>query len=154
MDIKHKIMPAQQRILNLLSDDKPHALIPELLSMGYYNQWPAIKALQDKGLIKEVVEDGYYSRWELKIKLVIVEILGMVLDEWKYESGIAHCAAGEGWATLYDIESKESNRGHAGILLQTMKLHYERLGLKFGGSVALNERMKRLYRKYGIEEYA
>ena len=150
---KHQIMPAQQRILDLLSDGKLHALVPELLALGHYNQWPAIKALRDKELIIETVPMGYESRWELGIKPQPVEVLGMILDEWRYKSCIAHCATGDGWSTLYDIETEERNQGQATILLQTMKLHYQRLGLKFGGSVALNDNMRRLYRKCGVEEY-
>ena len=146
-------MPAQERILILLGDGELHALIPELLAMGFYNQLPAIKALEGKKLIEVAVNDGYYSRWQLKVKPKPVDVLGMVLDEWKYQSCLAHCATGDSWATLYDIESKEPNTGHATILLQAMKLHYEHLGLKFAGSVALNEQMKRLYHKCGIEEY-
>ena len=150
---KHQILPAQQRILALLSDGQLHELVSELLASGHYNQWPAIRALRDKGLIVETVPAGYHSRWELKVKPSQVEILGMVLDEWSYQSCVAHCATGDIWATLYDIETEERNQGHATILLQAMKLHYERLGLKFGGSVALNEPMRRLYRKCQIEEY-
>ena len=56
---------AQQRILDLLSDRKLHALLIELESMGYVNQHPAIKALEKKGLIKVVIDGGYYSRWQL-----------------------------------------------------------------------------------------
>ena len=82
-----------------------------------------------------------------------VTILGMLLDEWKYKSCIARCATGQDWATLYDIKSKEEGKGHATKLLLAMKEYYEGKGLKFGGSVAVNMRMKRLYQKCGIDGY-
>lgn len=82
-----------------------------------------------------------------------VRRLGMPLDEWQYESCVAHCATGKDWATLYDIESADEGKGHATQLLLAMKKYYERKGLRFGGSVALNERMRRLYQKRGVTEY-
>jgi len=82
-----------------------------------------------------------------------VRLLGMPLDEWQYESCVAHCATGKDWATLYDIESADEGKGHATQLLLAMKEYYERKGLRFSGSVALNERMRRLYQKCGVTEY-
>ena len=68
---KSKITIAQQRILDLLVDDKPHALYVELQEMGHWNQFPAVEALEIKGLIRVVVEGGYYSRWERTNKVVV-----------------------------------------------------------------------------------
>lgn len=82
-----------------------------------------------------------------------VNILGMPLDEWQYKSCIAHCATGKGWATLYDIQSEEEGKEHATKLLCEMKAYYEGKGLTFGGSIALNERMRRIYQKCGVREY-
>lgn len=82
-----------------------------------------------------------------------VNILGMPLDEWRYKSCIAHCATGEGWATLYDIKSSQEGKGHATKLLGKMKAYYEAQGLRFGGSIALNDKMRSLYQKCGIEVY-
>ena len=82
-----------------------------------------------------------------------VSRLAMPLDEWVYESYLAHCATGKDWATLYDIQSKQEGKGHATRLLLEMKKYYEQKGLKFGGSVALNKRMRQLYQRCGIEEY-
>jgi len=87
------------------------------------------------------------------MKPQIVTVLGMPMDEWQYESCLAHCATGEGWATIYDIQSEEEGKGHATTLLLAMKKYYEGKGLRFGGSVALNNRMRRLYQKCGIKEY-
>jgi len=83
----------------------------------------------------------------------IVTILGMRLDEWQYKSCIAHCATGKDWATLYDIESAEQGKGHATKLLLEMKDYYEGKGLTFGGSVALNNRMQRIYQRCGVREF-
>ena len=79
--------------------------------------------------------------------------LGMELDEWKFESCIAHFGIGDDFATLYDIVSGVKRKGHATTLLTEAKEYYEDKGLKFGGSVALNENMRNLYVKLGIEEY-
>ena len=79
--------------------------------------------------------------------------MGMELDEWQFESCIAHFGVGEDWATLYDIRSKKEGRGHATNLLMLAKQHYESQGKKFGGDVALNDRMRNIYQKLNIEEY-
>lgn len=72
---------------------------------------------------------------------------------WEYKSCEAEMGIGEDWATVYLIESKEQGKGHATKLLLAMKKYYEDRGLIFGGSVALNDRMKRLYQKCQIHEY-
>lgn len=82
-----------------------------------------------------------------------VNILGMELDEWRYKSCLAHIATGKDWATIYDIQSRLEGQGHATALLLIMKSYYEKQGKAFGGSVALNERMSRLYKKCGVREY-
>jgi len=82
-----------------------------------------------------------------------VNILGMELDEWWYESCSAHIGVWENWATIYDIQSSQEGQGHATQLLLSMKSYYGNQGKEFGGSVALNERMARLYKKCGIKEY-
>jgi len=80
-----------------------------------------------------------------------VNVMGMELDEWSYLSCIAHVASEKEWATIYDIQSSEHGKGHATELLKEMKNYYK--DKKFGGSIALNERMRGLYKKLGIEEY-
>ena len=87
-----------------------------------------------------------------------VKILGMELDEWCYESCVAHVGTNEDWeewqwATIYDIESQQEGKGHATKLLLIMKSYYENQGKEFGGSIALNERMARLYKRCRIKEY-
>jgi hypothetical protein len=79
--------------------------------------------------------------------------LGMRLHEWQHESCTAEFGVGKNWATLYYIESKSEGRGHATQLLTVAKEYYEGKGKTFGGSVALNERMRSIYKKLGITEY-
>lgn len=83
----------------------------------------------------------------------IVNIMGMELEEWTNKSCIAHFGVGNDWATLYDIESKEEGKGHATELLKEAKRYYESQGKVFGGSVALNNRMRKIYQELGIKEY-
>ena len=91
-----------------------------------------------------------------KGKVEKVNVLGMELEQWTYESCTATFAApeGEDFATLYDIQSKDEGKGHATALLEAAKKHYEGLGKKFGGTIALNDRMRRIYQRLGIKEYA
>ena len=79
--------------------------------------------------------------------------MGMELDEWKEGSCIARFGTGHNWATLYQIDSLEEGKGHATKLLRKAKRFYESEGLKVGGSVALNERMRGIYKKVDYEEY-
>ncbi len=79
--------------------------------------------------------------------------MGMELEEWKNKSCVAHFGVGDDWATLYDIQSGVQKQGHATELLEQAKHFYQEIeGKKFGGTVALNDTMKRLYKKIGIEE--
>ena len=77
----------------------------------------------------------------------------MELEQWSYKSCLANFGIGDNWATLYDIKSEKEGNGHATALLTAAKRFYEEQGKKFGGSVALNPRMRNLYIKLGIEEY-
>lgn len=81
----------------------------------------------------------------------------MELQEWSYKSCKAEFGVsnepGNKWATLYFIESKEPNQGHATHLLIEAKRYYEAKGLVFGGSVALSAPMKHLYQKLEILEH-
>lgn len=97
-----------------------------------------------------ILED--IKKIKMKITNKKVEILGMSLMEWKYESCTAHFAEFPLTATLYNIQSKEEGKGHATELLIKAKAYYEKMGKKVGGSVALNQRMSDLYKKVGIEE--
>jgi len=62
---EQKVTVAQKRILDILSDGKPHKLIPELENAGYWNQHPAIGALERKHLIEEFYWNGYYTEWRI-----------------------------------------------------------------------------------------
>lgn len=83
--------------------------------------------------------------------------LGMELDQWKHKSCVAEFGVGEDrkgkWATLYSIRSDERGKGHATELLRQAKGYYEKQGLKFGGTVALNDTMRGIYERLNIEEY-
>ena len=83
-----------------------------------------------------------------------VNIAGMILIEWSYMSCIAHFATGDDWATLYDIKSKEQGKGHATELMKQAKIYYEKQGKKVGGTVALNNAMRKLYKKLNYHEYS
>jgi hypothetical protein len=74
-------------------------------------------------------------------------------DIWTYKSCKAVVGLGEGWATIYVIESKERGKGHASVLLQQMKSYYENGNIVFGSTVALNDIMRHLLVKYNITEY-
>ena len=90
---------------------------------------------------------------ETPITIEKVNVLGMPLVRWAYESCRAEIGEGDDRATVYLIQSREKGKGHATYLLQAMKKFYEKQGKKFGGSVALNDNMARLYKKLGIPEY-
>lgn len=79
--------------------------------------------------------------------------MGMELERWTYESCTADIAVGDSWATIYQVNSREESKGHASTLLRIAKTFYETTGKRFGGSVALNDRMRKLYERLGITEY-
>ena len=89
----------------------------------------------------------------LYMKKELVNVLGMPLERWSNKSCVADFGVGNDWATLYHIESAEQGKGHATELLIKAKKYYEGLGKEFGGSVALNERMRKIYQELGIQEY-
>jgi hypothetical protein len=80
-------------------------------------------------------------------------VMGMNLEIWRHESCEAQVAEGPDWATIYVVESADEGKGHAQELLAEAKKHYEGLGHRFGGSVALNSRMRHIYQKLKINEY-
>ena len=86
------------------------------------------------------------------LKFENIELLGMEMEQCRYRSCTAEFCVGKDWATLASIESKEPGKGHATRLLRAAKEHYENQGKRFGGSVALNERMRAIYRRLGIAE--
>lgn len=87
------------------------------------------------------------------MKIKNVNVLGMPLVQWIYKSCRAEFGVGEDWATLYSIQSAEQSKGHATKLLMAAKEYYESIGKVFGGDVALNERMRSIYRRLKITEY-
>lgn len=83
-----------------------------------------------------------------------VKILGMNLKRWSYKDCEADFGVGEDFATLYEITSKTKCKGYATKVLTEAKQRYESEGKKFGGTIALNDVMKHIYKKLNIEEYA
>jgi ribosomal protein S18 acetylase RimI-like enzyme len=85
----------------------------------------------------------------------IVNVMGMELEQWTHEGCKANFGIGNAWATLYFIETKSEDRGkgNASELLRAAKVFYEANGKKFGGTIALNETMRDIYKRLEIEEY-
>ena len=87
----------------------------------------------------------------MKVKKIIEpptmdEILQVI-----HKGVVAHFGEGDDWITLYDVKSKNENKGECQEMLILMREKYK--GKKFGGTVALNPAMKHIYRKLNIEEY-
>ena len=89
----------------------------------------------------------------MKSKITKVDVMGMELEKWELYSCVANFGVDVGYATLYDIESKEQGKGHATELLIEAKRYYEGQGKEFGGTVALTKRMKDIYKRLNIKEY-
>lgn len=72
---------------------------------------------------------------------------------WIYrnEGCEALVAEGEGWATIYTVESFVPNKGFCQSLLNELKEIYK--GVQFGCTVALNDKMAYILRKLQIKEY-
>lgn len=89
---------------------------------------------------------------------VTIPFLDGDIERWSHGSCVADFGLGVSsdgpWATLYSIKSAEPGNGHATELLRAAKEHYERTGMTFGGSVALNPRMRAIYQRLDIREYA
>ena len=88
-----------------------------------------------------------------KIRIRNIEVMGMDLVEWRFESCTGTFAVDDDWATLYSIKSEHEGRGHATILLKCAKHYFESIGKRFGGTAAIHPAMCHLYRKLGITEY-
>lgn len=78
-----------------------------------------------------------------------------VKHEWGWiyrENGVeALVVEGEGWATVYTVESSMPGKGYCQQLLLKLKHIYK--DVNFGSTVALNDRMKHILRKLNIKEY-
>lgn len=74
---------------------------------------------------------------------------------WGYiyvENGVkALVAEGDGWATIYTVESTMPNKGYCQQLLLKLKEIYK--DVRFGCTVALNDKMKHILQKLEIKEY-
>jgi hypothetical protein len=60
-------------------------------------------------------------------------------------------AEGEGWATIYTVESTDQGKGYCQQLLLKLKDIYK--DVSFGCTVALNEKMSHILQKLNIHEY-
>lgn len=98
-----------------------------------------------------------YATLPEKIDVCKINSMGMELERWSYKGCVADFGLGEEdghtFATLYTIESETKRKGYATSILAQAKKYYEGQGMKFGGSVALNDGMRRIYKKLNIEEY-
>lgn len=60
-------------------------------------------------------------------------------------------AEGEGWATIYTVDSSIPNKGYCQQLLLQLKEIYK--DVRFGCTVALNDKMRHILQKLEITEY-
>jgi len=79
----------------------------------------------------------------------------VLMYKWKYCRAMVYENPDEKWATVSLIETHPDhrNKGQATEMMNFLKRMYEKNGFKFGGTVALNPAMKRVYEKTGVEEY-
>lgn len=114
----------------------------------------------EKALVKVRAELDEFNK-ELVQGPEKVKIMGMAMDKWTYASCEAFVATNDdmdkltyaSWATVYTIESKEPAHGHATALLRYMREYYEGQHKAFGSSIALNDVMRHVLKKLGINEY-
>lgn len=95
---------------------------------------------------------GIVERYEVHDPLTNSPIL---MYKWKYCRAMVYVNDEERWATVSLIETKAEyqNQGQATELMQFLQKLYEKQGYTFGGTVALNPAMARVYEKTGIKEY-
>lgn len=60
-------------------------------------------------------------------------------------------AEGDGWATIYTVDSSIPNKGYCQQLLLQLKEIYK--DVRFGCTVALNDKMRHILQKLEITEY-
>ena len=87
------------------------------------------------------------------MKIENVKIMGMEQERWRWKSCTADFGVGDDRAILYDIRSKKEGKGHATELLTQAKKHYEEQTKKVMGSIALNSRIRKIYKRLEIKEY-
>jgi len=86
-----------------------------------------------------------------KLEFKQINRLGMELTAFKYKGVIGTLAEEDRWATIYDIESTNPDKGECQECLKLLKAKY--FGKDFGCSVALNDKMSYILKKLGIKEY-
>lgn len=95
---------------------------------------------------------GYCHKTIPLVTCTPLEVMGMQLERWRHESCTADFGVGGDWATLYSIKSEAEGKGHATVLLRTAKTFYLTTGKRVGGTVALNDRMRKIYKRLEITE--
>lgn len=86
-----------------------------------------------------------------KIIIKPLNFMGMKLEEHKSPECEALFAVDDDWVSLYSIESKHKNKGHAQELIKNAIEYYK--GKKMFGSVPLHPAMSHIYKKYKIEHH-
>lgn len=76
--------------------------------------------------------------------------------KWKYCRAMVYVNDEEKWATVSLIETHQDhrNKGMATELMLFLRKLYGGKGYTFGGTVALNPAMSRVYEKTGVTEYS
>jgi hypothetical protein len=85
----------------------------------------------------------------MKITIKPANFMGMNLEEHKSSECTAVFAVSKKWVSLYEINSKHKNQGHAQALIKNAIDHYK--GKKMCGSFPLCPAMKHIYDKLKIE---
>lgn len=81
------------------------------------------------------------------------------MEKIKHPWGYIYCengvevlvAEGDGWATIYTVDSSIPNKGYCQQLLLKLKDIYK--DVNFGCTVALNDKMRHILQKLEIKEY-
>jgi hypothetical protein len=82
-----------------------------------------------------------------------VKVMGMDLFKFTHKGVSGHLFVNNKHATIYDVMSKNRNKGECLETLGMLKEEYEANNKIFGGTVALNPTMKHIYQKLEIKEY-
>lgn len=79
----------------------------------------------------------------------------VLMHKWKHCRAMVYADDVDMWATVSFIETHPDfrNQGEATELMDFLKRLYHISGHDFGGTVALNPAMSRVYEKTGVREY-
>lgn len=98
-------------------------------------------------------KEGMVERYKTTDPLTNSPVL---LYKWKHCRAMVYVGDEEKWATVSLIETHPDhrNQGQATELMIFLQKLYEKQSYKFGGTVALNPAMARVYEKTGVLEYS